>query len=58
MTKETSWEKPVTEAYRAAAKLCAERGIRSLPCTQIWVGGKMVKEVRVRVGVRVWVRVS
>lgn len=44
-TKETSWEKPVTEAYRAAAKLCAERGIRSLPCTQVWVGGALIKEV-------------
>ena len=44
-TKETRWEKPVTEAYRAAARLCAERGIRSLPTTQVWQGGKLVREV-------------
>lgn len=44
-TKETSWDKPVTEAYRAAARLCAERGIRSLPTTQVWQGGKLLREV-------------
>lgn len=44
-TKQTSWQKPVTEAYRAAARLCAERGIRSLPTTQVWQGGELVREV-------------
>lgn len=44
-TKETSWERPVTEARRAAAKLCAERGVQSLPTTQVWQGGELVREV-------------
>ena len=44
-SKETTWDKPVTEAYRAAARLCAERGVRSLPTTQVWRGGALVREV-------------
>ena len=44
-TKETSWERPVTEACRAAATLCAERGVQSLPTTQVWQGGELVREV-------------
>lgn len=44
-TKQTSWTRPLTEAARAASQLCVERGVRSLPTTQVWQGGAMVREV-------------
>lgn len=44
-TKETSWERPISEARRAAAMLCSERGVQSLPTTQVWQGGELLREV-------------
>ncbi|KAL3933807.1 MAG: hypothetical protein SGPRY_000120 [Prymnesium sp.] len=44
-TKQTTWERPLTETARAAQKLFAEREILSLPKTQIWRDKALVKEV-------------
>merc|ERR1719327_123091 len=35
----------MTEACRAAALLCEERGVVSLPTTQVWRGGVLEREV-------------
>ena len=43
--RETTWEPPLTAAAAAARKLLVERGIGSLPTTQIWKGGEVVAEV-------------
>jgi len=44
-TRETVWIKPLSEAAAAAAALRDERGVESLPTTQIWRGKQLVRQV-------------
>mmetsp|Transcript_73366 Transcript_73366/g.122577 ORF Transcript_73366/g.122577 Transcript_73366/m.122577 type:complete len:374 (-) Transcript_73366:229-1350(-) len=43
--KKSTWTRPLTDADATAQKVFAERSITSLPTTQIWQHGKLVKEV-------------
>ncbi|KAL1524664.1 hypothetical protein AB1Y20_019550 [Prymnesium parvum] len=44
-TQEVTWDRPLTETGAQAQKLFEARGIDTLPTTQIWRKGKLLKQV-------------
>ena len=43
--RETTWVRPLTEAAAAARRLFQERGIETLPTTQLWRAGELLQEI-------------